>query len=78
MNIIDLIEKHKAVRRLALLWAVCLITWVVIRVFGGPLSAITGPAATALGIVVGLLATVINLYQRSRNRDDQTNEGNYI
>ena len=76
MKIIDLIERHKAIRRLALLWSICLITWVVIRVFSAPLSEITGPATTALGIVVGLLATVVGFYQHSRNRNDQTNEGN--
>ncbi len=66
---IDLVEKHKLVRRLALLWAVWLITWVVLRVFGGPLKEITGPAATALGIVVGLLATVIGFYQHTRSKE---------
>ena len=79
MTMVDLIEKHKLVRRLALIWAVGLITWVVLRVFGGPLKEITGPAATALGIVVGLLATVIGFYQHTRSKEDTNDQlGNDI
>lgn len=72
MTVIDLVERHKLVRRLALLWAVVLITWVVLRVFGGDLAAITTPVATATGLVVGLLATVVRFYQHSRAKEDQT------
>lgn len=71
MTMIDLIEKHKLIRRLTLLWAICLITWVVLKVFGGPLDAITGAVATAMGMVVGLLATVIGFYQHTRANETQ-------
>ncbi|WP_020675559.1 hypothetical protein [Geopsychrobacter electrodiphilus] len=70
MKISDLFEKHKLVRRLSLLWAVLLISWVVIQVFTH-INLINSAVATALGIVVGLLTTVLGLYQHHRHKEDK-------
>lgn len=65
----DLIEKHKAVRRLTLVWAIVIITWVTARVFED-LSKINGDVVGAYAIVTGLLATVIGFYKWTRHKDD--------
>lgn len=67
----SLFEDHKLVRRLLIVWAAVLITWVTVRVFTD-LSAITTAAVSAFGLVVGILATVIGHYQWARQRDDQS------
>lgn len=67
----ELVEHHKLVRRLALLWAMVLITVVVIRVTEpSVIVAIGAGGATIVTAVIGLLATVIGLYQHHRNGDD--------
>lgn len=76
MNLLDAIEKHKLIRRLVLVWAVALITWVVVRVFGMAPPVITGGTATALGTVIGILGTVIALYKWMRDREDRMQNGN--
>lgn len=65
----DLFEKHKIVRRLALLWAVVLITWVVVKVFSD-ISQINSAVASSLAVVIGLLGSVVGLYQHGRNKED--------
>lgn len=72
MNFTDLAEKHKLFRRIALIWAIVLITWVVIKVFTSPPDIPSG-TVTALSIIVGLLATVIGFYNHTRHNDDQSN-----
>ena len=62
-------EQHKGARRLALLWAMALITYATHAVFSG-LSAVTAPVASAYGVVVGLLSAVIAFYQWSRAKDE--------
>ena len=69
MNLSDLAEKHKLFRRIALIWSMCLITWVVYIVFTET-PVIESGTATALGIVVGILATVIGFYQHTRAKED--------
>jgi uncharacterized membrane protein YdjX (TVP38/TMEM64 family) len=64
----DLFEKHQFVRRSLVIWAVCLITWVVVIVFSD-IAAITAAAASAFGMVIGILATVIGFYQWARSQD---------
>lgn len=65
-----LANRHKAFRRLVLVWALALITWTVHEAFTRA-PAIGGGTATALGAVIGVLATVIGFYQWSRDRDDR-------
>jgi len=63
-----LFNQYKLVRRLLMLWAVLLITYVVVRVFDDVIL-ISAATASALGIVVGLLASVISFYMWSRNEE---------
>lgn len=65
-----LANRHKAFRRLVLIWAIGLITWTVHEVFTRA-PAVGAGTATALGAVIGVLATVVGFYQWSRERDDR-------
>lgn len=66
-----LFERHKLVRRAALVWACWLISVVVLRVTETEaLPHITGPVATVVGAVIGILTVVVGLYQWLRARDD--------
>lgn len=65
-----LANRHKAFRRGVLIWALCLITWTVREVFLRSPDIQSG-TATALGLVIGILATVIGFYQWSRDREDR-------
>jgi len=65
-----LFNQHKVVRRSLVYWAIGLITFVTIVVFHD-LEKITTPVASAFGLVIGLLATVLGLYQWSRNKDGE-------
>jgi hypothetical protein len=68
----DLVEKHRLVRRLLLVWAAWLITVVVLRVTEPEvLEHVNGPVATVVTGVLGILATVIAFYQWSRQRDSK-------
>lgn len=71
MNIGDLFNKHKLVRRFALIWACWLITVVVLRVTEPVVIMSLGGAAagTIVVSVIGILATVIGLYQHHRSKD---------
>ena len=64
-----LFNKHKLVRRLLVVWAICLITWVTVRVFSD-LTLITSAVNAALGMITAILTTVIAHYQWSRGRDN--------
>lgn len=63
------VELHKGVRRFLVVWAVGLITWVTIHVFKQP-NVITTEETVAYATNVGILATILGLYQVSRGRDD--------
>ena len=63
-----LFNQYKFVRRLLILWAVLLITYVVVRVFDD-IILISAATVSALGIVVGILATVISFYIWSRGAE---------
>lgn len=65
-----LFNRHKFVRRLLVLWAASLITWVIFRVFTD-LTLITTPVVSAMSIVVGLLATAIGFYNYQRRMDER-------
>lgn len=69
-----LFERHKFVRRATLAWACWLITVVVLRATEPSVfSEATGAGATIVTAVIGMLATVIGLYQWSRDKDDHRN-----
>lgn len=65
-----LFNRHKLVRRLLLLWAVCLISFVVVA-FVAKMGSIQTADATVIVAVIGILATVLGLYQWSREREDR-------
>ncbi|HRQ57643.1 MAG TPA: hypothetical protein PLN31_09500 [Azoarcus taiwanensis] len=66
-----LFERHKFVRRAALIWACALITVVLLRVTTPEaLPLVSPPVATIVVAVIGILSTVIGLYQWLRHRDD--------
>jgi predicted metal-binding membrane protein len=62
-------ERHKGARRIALLWAMALITYATHQLFAD-VTAINQPAVAAYGIVTGLLTAVIGFYQWNRARDE--------
>ena len=63
-------NRHKGARRSALVWAMCLITVVVLRASDpDTLVALTPASATFLTAVIGMLSVVIGFYQWSRDRD---------
>jgi hypothetical protein len=67
-----LLEDYKLVRRCTLIWACWLITDVVIRVTQPDIiTNLTGPGATVVTAVIGILATVIAFYQHNRSKTDQ-------
>jgi hypothetical protein len=71
MTLVDLVEKHKFFRRAALVWAVWLITVVVLRVTTPEaLPLVSMAVATVVSAVIGLLSLVIGLYQRQRGKED--------
>lgn len=65
-----LTEEYKLIRRLLLAWACGLITWVTLQVFED-LTKINAEVNVAYGIVVGLLGTVLALYQTTRAKEDK-------
>lgn len=67
----DWLEKYKLVRRLALLWAISLITYVTVSVMQPEIiTAITGAGASVVIAVIGILQTVVALYQSGRAKED--------
>ena len=65
-----LANHQRLFRRLVLLWACALITWVVVRTWINP-PEISAGTAGALATVVGILATVVGFYQWHRKADDE-------
>jgi len=70
-----LFEEHKLARRILLFWAIYIITVVVLRVTKPEvLIALGGTAAASIVIgVIGILATVLGFYMKSREREDRHN-----
>lgn len=65
-----LINKHKFIRRAALVWACWLITVVVLRVTEPEvLPMINAAVATIVTAVIGILTAVIGFYQWSRHKE---------
>lgn len=69
MGFKQLANEHKLFRRLILLWAMALITVIVVWTWLSPPDIPTSTAA-ALGTVTGILTAVIGLYQYLRGKDD--------
>ena len=62
-------------RRLVLIWAMAIITYVIyIIIDPALLIAIGAPGATIVSAVIGILATVISFYQWHRQQDDKNAE----
>ena len=55
--------QHAIVTLLLILWSICLISWVVWRVFGDNPPEISGGTATAFATVFGLPALVVGLWK---------------
>ena len=72
MKMVELIEalfeKHKLVRRVLVIWAICLITYVVLRATEA-ITTIDTATAAMVSTIVGILATVTAFYIRSRELD---------
>ena len=65
-----LFEEHKLARRSLLIWAMWLISVVVLRVTDfEALPHVTGAVVTVVTAVIGLLTTVIAFYQWSRHQE---------
>jgi len=64
----DLVERHKLVRRILLIWAVAIITYASIRIYE-QLELITNQVVTLYGLTVGILSTVIGVYFRDRHNE---------
>lgn len=63
-------EEYKGARRLSLVWSMCLITFVVVRVTEpSVLLSLTASGATVVTAVIGILATVVAFYQVHRAND---------
>jgi len=69
-DINEFVEKKKGVRRLALGWAVALITFASLVLYTS-LDQITPAVASVYGITVGILGTVVGIYFRDRHDDDR-------
>lgn len=66
-------NRHKAVRRLLVLWAMLMITWVVKALVDPSMAPlITSPWATVAVAVIGILATVLGFYQWSRGQESKS------
>lgn len=64
------INQNRLVRRILLLWACIVISWVIYKVFTNP-PDISGGTVAALTTVVGILTVVIGFYQWSRAKEDE-------
>lgn len=65
-----LVNEQKLIRRLALLWAIWLITVVVLRVTEpSVLKDVNGATATIVTAVIGILGTVIAFYNWTRHKE---------
>lgn len=65
-----LFNRQRLIRRVALAWAMGLVTWTVRYTFVHQPS-IPGGTVAALGTVTAVLGTVIGLYQHHRSKDER-------
>lgn len=68
-----LVEENKLVRRLTLLWSLIVVSWVTVVVFTNPPNISAG-TATAYGVAVGILGSIIALYKYGRDKEDERKE----
>jgi hypothetical protein len=68
-----LFEDHKLVRRVLVIWAIWLITTVVLTVTD-KITTIDTPTAAMVSTIVGILATVTAFYIKSRELDDDSDD----
>lgn len=69
MGILEFFNKHKGVRRLALLWVICLVTYmIVVKINFDTINTAGGVIASA---VIGLVGTMVHFYSVGRN-DEST------
>lgn len=66
----DLLEKHKLVRRVLLVWACWLISYTVINFFEH-YEDTSSVNATVITAIIGILTVVIGFYQSHRRDDDK-------
>jgi hypothetical protein len=64
---------HKLVRRVLVIWAIWLITTVVLTVTD-KITTIDTPTAAMVSTIVGILATVTAFYIKSRELDDDSDD----
>ena len=69
-----LFTRHKFVRRVIVLWALWLITVVVLR-FVELATSIDTATVTGVGTIVGILSTVLGFYIKSRELDSSDPDG---
>lgn len=62
------LEKHRVIRRVALGWAMTLITFATLDVFSG--GEVSGGKAGAYATCVGLLTVVLGMYFHKRHHED--------
>jgi hypothetical protein len=70
-----LFEEHKLVRRVLVIWALWLITVVVLDATA-KITSIDTASAAMVGSIVGILATVTAFYIKSRQIDDRDTDNN--
>jgi hypothetical protein len=68
-----LFNRRRLMRRVALGWAMGLVTWTVQYTFVHHPN-IPGGTVAALGTVTAILGTVIGLYQHHRSKDDRSRD----
>jgi hypothetical protein len=64
------IKEHKAVRRIVIVWALWIITLVVLRVTDD-VSLITAASAALVSTLVGILTVPIGFYFKRRGDEDK-------
>lgn len=68
----SLVNRQRLFRRLVLIWACWLVTEVALRATSPEaLAGMSGPAASVVVAVIGILATVIAFYQWHRQADER-------
>lgn len=70
----SIFERHKFVRRIIVCWAIWLITVVVLK-FTSVMTQLDTATVAGVGSIVGILATVLAFYIKSRELDATDPDG---